>query len=220
MSAELQIVDLGLRPYAPVLALQEQLAARRRAGEISDTLLLVEHTPVYTLGRGAAAAHILLGEAELAARGIEVARIGRGGDVTFHGPGQLVAYPILHLGERARKVSWYVHGLEEVLIRTLARYGVEAGRDARHPGVWVGMRKIAALGVQISRGVTLHGFALNVTTDLRYYAGIVPCGITDRGVASLCEWAAGVTLDSVKPAVVEEFCAVFDYAPRPSGSDQ
>jgi lipoate-protein ligase B len=195
-----------------VLDLQEELANRRRSGEIGDTLILVEHEPVYTLGRGAKDEHLLMPEAERIRRGIAAVRIGRGGDVTYHGPGQLVGYPIIDLGSRERGLSWYVTQLEETLIRAIADFGVTAGRDARNRGVWVGNDKIAAIGVRVARRVTTHGFALNVATDLCYYAGIVPCGIRDAGVTSLEKHAAGVAMDAVKARVVARFAEVFEYA--------
>jgi lipoate-protein ligase B len=208
----LHVHDLGLRRYGPVLERQEALVAQRRAGAIPDTLLLVEHEPVYTLGRSARAEHILVGEAELARRGIDVVSVGRGGDVTYHGPGQLVGYPILDLGARARGLSWYVTQLEAVLIRTLADFGVTAGRDARNRGVWIGNDKIAAIGVRVARRITLHGFALNVDPDLRYYDAIIPCGVRDAGVTALARCVPGITMDAVKPRLVERFREVFGYA--------
>ncbi len=211
MVADLQVLDIGTRAYDPVLAFQHALVDRRVRGVATDTLVLVEHTPVYTLGRHGKRANILLPEGTIEENGIDVVRIGRGGDVTYHGPGQLVAYPIVHLGERSRRVAWYVHGLEEMLIATLAAFGIEANRDAQHPGVWAGSSKIAALGVRITRKVTMHGIALNVATDLRYYGGIVPCGITDRGVTSMSEHVPGVSMEAVKPVLVREFARVFGY---------
>jgi len=211
MAVDLQVMDIGTRTYRPVLEFQHALVERRAHGLAPDTLVLVEHTPVYTLGRSGKRSNILLSEQAIDESGIDVVRIGRGGDVTYHGPGQLVAYPVIHLGERSRRVAWYVHGLEEMLIGTLAGFGVEAHRDEAHPGVWVGRDKIAALGVRITRKVTMHGVALNVAPDLRHYSGIVPCGITDRGVTSLSERVPGVDMDAVKPVLVREFVRVFGY---------
>jgi lipoyl(octanoyl) transferase len=211
MDCDLQILDVGVRAYRPVLEFQHALVDRRVRGMVPDTLVLVEHEPVYTLGRGASQSNILLSEQAIDKSGIDVVRIGRGGDVTYHGPGQLVAYPVVHLGDRSRRVARYVHGLEEMLIGTLAAFGVDGKRDERHPGVWVGSNKIAALGVRITRNVTMHGIALNVTTDLSYYGGIVPCGITDRGVTSLSEQVPDVRMEAVKPVLVREFARVFGY---------
>jgi len=213
MPDDLLVMDIGTRPYQPVLDFQHALVDRRVRGMAPDVLVLVEHTPVYTLGRQGKRSNILLSDQAIDESGIDVVRIGRGGDVTYHGPGQLVAYPVIHLGERSRRVAWYVHGLEEMLIGTLAAFGVEAHRDEAHPGVWVGRDKIAALGVRITRKVTMHGVALNVAPDLRHYGGIVPCGITDRGVTSLAERVPGVDMDAVKPVLVREFIRVFGYDP-------
>jgi lipoyl(octanoyl) transferase len=222
----LHVRELGLRRYRPVLELQRELVEQRRAGTVPDTLLLVEHEPVYTLGRSAKAEHLLLGEAERARRGIEAVAVGRGGDVTYHGPGQLVGYPILDLGARERGLSWYVTQLEEVLIRTLADFGVAAGRDARNRGVWIGNAKIAAIGVRVTRRVTMHGFALNVNPDLREYDGIVPCGVRDADVTALERCVPGITVHDVKPCLVNRFADVFGYvradthAPSPGTPDE
>ena len=211
MCTQLRIIDLGRRPYRPVLDLQKQLVEQRRAGDIPDTLVLVEHEPVYTLGRSAKDEHLLLPREEIERLGIDVVRIGRGGDVTYHGPGQIVGYPILDLGSRERGLSWYITSLEEVLIRTLADFGVEGTRDSRNRGVWVGNDKIAAIGVRVARRVTLHGFALNVRTDLAYYDGIVPCGVRHAGVTSLDRLVPDVEKEAVKGKVVERFKEVFGY---------
>lgn len=211
MPSDLLVIDIGTRAYEPVLAFQRAWVDRRVRGLVPDTLVLVEHTPVYTLGRHGKRSNILLSEGAVAESGIDVVRIGRGGDVTYHGPGQLVAYPIIQLGDRAKRAAWYVNGLEDMLIGTLAAFGVKGQRDAQHPGVWVGNDKIAALGVRITRKVTMHGIALNVAPDLGYYRGIVPCGITDRGVTSLARLTPGVEMDRVKPALVREFARVFGY---------
>ena len=207
----MRILDLGLRAYGPVLELQKRLVVDRAAGRVPDSLILVEHEPVYTLGRNAAEQNVLLAPDELAARGVEVVRTGRGGEATFHGPGQLVGYPILDLSRRDGGAVWYVRSLEEVLIRALAGYGVEAGRDPEHRGVWVGLDKIAAIGVRITRRVTMHGFALNVCPDLSYYEGIVPCGIPDRGVTALNVLRPDADMADVKARVVASFAEVLGY---------
>jgi non-canonical purine NTP pyrophosphatase (RdgB/HAM1 family)/lipoate-protein ligase B len=201
----LDVIDLGRMAYGPALRLQASMAAARRAGTAEDTLLLVEHEPVYTLGRQADEAHLLWSEAQRARRGIEVHHAGRGGDVTYHGPGQVVGYPILALGPRSRHAAWYVGVLEQVLVRTLARFGVAARGDARNRGVWIGAEKIGAIGVRIARGVTMHGFALNVAVDLSFFEGIVPCGIRGKGVTSLDRLVPGITPGQVKPVLVEAF---------------
>ena len=167
--------------------MQRELVEERRAGRVGDLLLLVEHPHVLTLGvRGdGGRSHILAEQDALAARGIDVHETGRGGDVTYHGPGQIVGYPIVDLKPDRCDVHRYVRDLEEVLIRTAADFGVEASRVEGLTGVWVGREKIAAIGVRIARWITSHGFAFNVSTDLDYFKLIVPCGIADRGVASL-----------------------------------
>lgn len=177
---------LGRVAYAPAFDLQRSLAARRAAGEVPDVLLLLEHEPVYTLGRRATEGEVLLDPEALAARGIAVERTDRGGRVTYHGPGQLVGYPILDLGPSADLVA-YVRALERTMIATCASYGVEAGTSEGLTGVWAGDAKVGAIGVHVTRGITTHGFALNVSTDLAAFGGIVPCGIVDRGVTSIAE---------------------------------
>jgi lipoyl(octanoyl) transferase len=209
MTNRFDILDLGRRAYRPVLELQERLVEDRRAGRIPDTLILVEHEPVYTLGRNADERHIVAPAEELQRLGIDVVKTGRGGDVTYHGPGQLVGYPILDLGARGEGAVWYVGALEELLICVLADFGVRAGRDPINRGVWVGAQKIAAIGVRISRRITMHGFALNVCTDLTHYRGIIPCGLADRGVTSLNLFVKGVSIPDVKRSVVEHFRKMF-----------
>jgi len=208
---------LGPTPYAKALALQRDLVAARKAGDTGDVLLLVEHPHVLTLGvRGdGGRAHILAPPDQLAARGVEVHETGRGGDVTYHGPGQIVGYPIIDLKPDRCDVHRYVRDLEEVLIRTARDCGVTATRVEGLTGVWVGREKLAAIGVRIARWVTSHGFALNVTTDLDYFNLIVPCGIADRGVTSL-EKLVGRRLDrhAVENALITHFCAVFDRRPQ------
>ena len=179
--------------YAAAHALQECLLQARIRGEVPDTVLLLEHPPVLTLGRALkAASNVLLSPAQLAERGFDLHETGRGGDVTYHGPGQLVGYPIVDLAPDREDVRRYVRELEETMIRTVADYGIVAGRTAGQSGAWVeatrqGGRtaKIGAVGVRLSRWVTMHGFALNVTTDLSHFETIVPCGISDKGVTSI-----------------------------------
>ncbi len=192
-SSELHTCWLGRVPYEAAHDLQRRLVAARQRGEIPDTLLLLEHPPVVTLGRGAHAEHLLLGRQALASRGIEVHETGRGGDVTYHGPGQLVAYPIVALPEGRRDVRRYVRLLEEAMIRLCAHHGLRAGRLEGFTGCWLGLdgpseappRKVGAVGVRISRWVTMHGFAFNVDPDLSHFGWIVPCGIADKPVTSL-----------------------------------
>jgi len=176
---------LGRVGYARGLELQEQLVAARQKGEIPDQLLLLEHDPVITLGRNARSENLLVSPEALRERGFEVFETGRGGDVTYHGPGQVVGYPILDLSPDRRDVHRYVRDLEEVLIRTCADYGLHASRVAGMTGAWLGDEKIGAIGVRIARWVTSHGFAFNVSSDLAAFGLIVPCGIRGRGVTSL-----------------------------------
>ena len=182
-SRELRIERLGIVSYGEALAVQADRIRMRRAGEIPDTLLLLEHPHVITLGSGSHAEHVLLSADERAARGIELWKSGRGGDVTYHGPGQLVGYPVLDLKPDRCDLHRYLRELEEVLIGVLAEFGLEAERKPRLTGVWVEDRKLAAIGVRGSSGwITSHGFALNVNTDLSLFDSIVPCGIREHGV--------------------------------------
>lgn len=211
MRRQITVHRLGRVRYAEALELQERLQRARIRGRVGDTLLLLEHPPVVTLGRGANEQNILLSRALLAARGFDVAEIGRGGDVTYHGPGQLVGYPILDLSPDRKDVRRYVTDLEELMIRLAAEYGLEAGRVPKLNGTWIGDRKIGAIGVRISRWVTMHGFAFNVTTDLDHFGVIVPCGITDRGVTSLRrELDRDVAMDEVMPKLEALFGELFD----------
>ena len=200
-------------PYADALALQRALVEERRAGTIGDTLLFVEHPHVLTLGvRGdGGRAHILTTDDALASRGIEIFETGRGGDITYHGPGQLVGYPIIDLNPDRRDVHRYVRDLETVLIRTAADYGIAADRVEGLTGVWVGDQKLAAIGVRIARWITSHGFAFNVTTDLDYFNLIVPCGIADRGVTSLARLLGRpIGMAEVESRIIEHLCKLFD----------
>jgi lipoyl(octanoyl) transferase len=182
----LSIRWLGRVGYAEALALQQRLVRELRAGAAADSLLLLEHPPVVTLGRGSHAEHLLADEEELARRGVELHVCGRGGDVTYHGPGQLVGYPLIALEPGRRDAHRYLRDLEEALIRAVAELGVDAGRLPGLTGVWVGDDKLAAIGVRLSTGwITSHGFALNVAGALDGFDAIVPCGIRDRGVTSL-----------------------------------
>jgi len=209
----LEVRRLGLMPYAEALALQRALVEDRRADRIPDTLLLVEHPHVLTLGvRGdGGRSHILATADALASRGVEIHETGRGGDITYHGPGQLVGYPIIDLKPDRCDVHRYVRDLEDVLIRTASDYGVLAERVDGLTGVWVGREKLAAIGVRIARWITSHGFAFNVTTNLDYFGLIVPCGIADRGVTSLA-LLTGRAIDPVEVAdrTAEHFSNVFN----------
>ena len=221
----LEVRRLGLVPYADALAMQRALVEERKAGRIPDLLLLLQHPPVITLGvRGdGGRANIVATGERLAELGIDIAETGRGGDVTYHGPGQVVGYPIIDLKPDRCDVHVYVRDVEEVMIRVCADYGLTAGRVVGLTGTWIGAEKIGAIGVRISRWVTSHGFAFNVSTDLDHFKLIVPCGIADRGVTSL-ERATGrrIPLSDVEDALVRHFGDVFDreavVSLRPSAS--
>ena len=223
---ELWCVRMGRVAYADALAYQRDLAARRISGEVpQDVLLLVEHPPVVTLGRSAKAANLTAPRELLAARGVELFDVERGGDVTFHGPGQLVGYPIIDLARHKQDLHWYLRAVEDVMIRALGALDIAAERNVGLTGVWTAGRKIASIGVHARQWVTWHGFALNVTTDLSYFDLIVPCGIAGVTMTSvereLLQRATGACLapsaslwDDVSDAVVSAAADVFDLAPR------
>ena len=184
---ELWVVELGRRPYAEALELQRAIARARIAGDVAqDVLLLVEHDPVVTLGRASKGdANLVVDRAAIAARGVELFEVERGGDVTFHGPGQLVGYPIVDLKRHKQDLHWYLRQVEEILIRALATFEIKAGREPKYTGVWTNGRKIASIGVHARDWVTWHGFALNVTTELSYFDLMVPCGIPQVTMTSV-----------------------------------
>ena len=213
----LRIEDLGRRPYGEVLELQRDLRRRRIEGALGeDVLLLVEHPPVITLGRGTRPSSLPLAPAELERRGVEVFEVERGGDVTFHGPGQLVGYPILDLREHRQDLHWYLRSLEDVLIQALGGLDIEADRNPGLTGVWTAGRKIASIGIHVKQWVTLHGFALNVTTDLDPFDLIVPCGIRQvvmtSVAAELLRADSEALMAEVRERVVGSFCEVFGLA--------
>lgn len=211
----LEVRRLGVVPYADALSMQPALVEERRAGLVPDLLLLLQHPPVITLGvRAGARANVLATPDRLAALGIDVVESGRGGDVTYHGPGQVVGYPIMDLRPGRCDVHRYVRDLEEVMIRACAAYGVTAGRVPGLTGAWVGAEKIGAIGIRISRWITSHGFAFNVGTDLEHFRLIVPCGIGDRGVTSL-ERITGraAVIAEAEDALIAAFADVFDRRP-------
>ncbi len=199
--------------YARALALQAELVEQRRCGEVPDTLILLEHPHVITLGSSAHQEHVRLSEDELAARGIGLFEAGRGGDVTYHGPGQLVGYPILDLKPDRKDLHLYLRSLEEVLLGVLRTFAIAGRRDESATGVWVGEAKVAAIGIRVSSGwITSHGFALNVDTDLSFFDAIVPCGLPGRPVTSLSRLLGRtVTPDEAAPAVVQAVAEVFGY---------
>jgi lipoyl(octanoyl) transferase len=216
---DIQVRRLGIVPYGDALALQKQLVEQRKAGAIPDQLLLLEHPPVITLGVKTRndRSHVVATPDTLEAEGVEVFESGRGGDVTYHGPGQLVGYPIIDLQPDRRDVHGYVRDLEEVLIRAAAPFGIASVRLPGLTGTWAGDRKLAAIGVRIARWVTSHGFALNVSTNLAHFGLIVPCGLTDKGVTSIVELIGqDVEPHAVEDAVIHAFCAVFERQPLPA----
>ena len=209
----MEVRRLGVVPYAVASEMQRELVEERRAGRVPDILLLVEHPHVITLGvkADAARSHLMATPELLAARHVEVHESGRGGDITYHGPGQMVGYPILNLHPDRCDVHKYVRDLEDVMIRTTRDFGVESTRIAGLSGAWVGADKIGAIGVRIARWITSHGFAYNVTTDLDFFNLIVPCGIETGGVTSLSR-AAGhrISMGEAEASIVRNFAAVFD----------
>ena len=205
-SQKIIIQDLGFKKYKSVLSLQKKLQKQRIAGNTQDTLILVEHEPVYTLGKNANKHHLL----QSRDKSIEVYNIDRGGDVTFHGPGQLVGYPILDLRNYKKSVSWYMRTLEELTIRVLKEFDIKGNRIKGLTGVWVENKKIAAQGVRISRWVTMHGFSINVCPQLSYYDGIIPCGIFDYDVTSMEECLnKKLSVKKIKNSVSEIFLELF-----------
>ena len=204
-----EVTELGRIDYGRALEVQRGLVARRKAGEVCDQLLLLEHPHVITMGRNGHAENLLAGREVLERAGISFYPTDRGGDITYHGPGQLVGYPILDLREWKRDVGAYVRAVEQVLIDTLGDYGIDAGRIAGLTGVWAPGGKVAAIGVHISRWVTSHGFALNVNTDLSYFQYIVPCGLT-KPVTSMERLGAHTTLDEVSRKLAGHFGRIFD----------
>src|SRR5215204_2483086 len=209
---ELLVVDLGLLPYGNALELQREVARRRISGEIDeDVLLLVEHPPVVTLGRSSKERHLLASPALLAAQGVELFEVERGGDVTFHGPGQLVGYPIIDLKRHKQDLHWYLRQVEEALIRALAPLGIQGERSTGYTGVWTQGRKVASIGVHARDWVTWHGFALNVTTDLGYFDLIVPCGITSVEMTSVARELATPLADreALRRAVSDRVAGAF-----------
>jgi lipoyl(octanoyl) transferase len=207
-----EVRRLGVVPYAEALDMQKALVEERRAGRVPNLLLLLQHPRVITLGvRKSSRSHVVATDAQLAERGVELHETGRGGDVTYHGPGQIVGYPILDLRPDRCDVHRYVRDLEDVMIRVCADYGITAGRVAGMSGAWVGTDKIGAIGVRISRWITSHGFAFNVTTQLDDFQLIVPCGIVDRGVTSLEKLLGrAVPLTEVEDRFAARFAEVFD----------
>jgi lipoyl(octanoyl) transferase len=216
---KLNVCCLGCVGYGEALALQEKLVDLRQRGLISDTLLLLEHPPVLTLGVRGEESNILMPQDELRRMGVEIYRVGRGGDVTYHGPGQIVGYPIMNLTEQGRDIKRFVWNVEEVFIRLLGeKFGIKADREEKkYTGVWVGNDKITAIGIAVKSWVTMHGFAFNVNTDLGHFAWINPCGLTDRGVTSLQKLLGHeVDFEGMNELVAETFASVFGAEAAPA----
>ncbi len=208
----LNFADLGLIGYEEAWRLQKRLFEKRLKNEIGDTLLLLEHPHTYTLGKAANVGNLLLDKQTLAKRGIAVYEIDRGGDVTYHGPGQIVGYAIINLAEWEKDAHKYLRAIEEAIILTCEQFDVKAGRNPKYTGVWVGENKICAIGIKITRWITMHGFAFNVATDLSLFEGIIPCGIHDKGVTSLeIETQRKQNISEVKKLIVENFSRTFNY---------
>jgi lipoyl(octanoyl) transferase len=207
-----RVEQLGKLDYAEGLRRQADRVAARKAGKISDTLLLLEHPHVYTLGRNAQRDNLLVSEERLRTLGAQLFETDRGGDITYHGPGQLVGYPIFDLTQHRRDIAWFMRSLEDIFIGVARDFAIDAARIAGAPGVWVGNDKLVAMGVHISRWVTSHGFAFNVNTDLGYFDYIVPCGLRDKGVTSLARLLGEpVDMTHVAERVIEQFGEVFGF---------
>ena len=200
--------------YGAAYQLQKKLHQQRVEGEVEDTLLLLEHPPTITVGKAGSINNILVPRETLSKMGISLYFVDRGGDVTYHGPGQLVGYTILDLSSRGGDLKRYVRDLEEVLIRTLEDFSIKAGRDPQHVGVWIDQKKIASIGLSIREWVTMHGFALNVSTDLEGFSLIHPCGFKDRKTASIRELSSFCpSLEQVTESLLQHFCEIFDPEP-------
>ncbi len=212
----LNVIKLGKMDYAEALKIQEEILERRKNGEIGDTLLLVEHPPVLTVGKRGSYSNIIISSGEMEQNGVKVYEVNRGGDVTYHGPGQIVGYPIFDLRGHGRDIRGFVNKLEDVFIELLRNeYNIEAYRgEKKYTGVWVGEEKITAIGIAVKRWVTMHGFAFNVNTNLDHFKWIIPCGLTDKGVTSLQKLLGyPLNLEGMNNKVLEYFCRVFGMEP-------
>ena len=208
--------NLDLTEYQTAWKLQKLLAENRLQQKIPDVLLFTEHPHTITMGKSGQAENLLISPSQMTGKGIAFEEVDRGGDVTYHGPGQVVAYPILNLSQIREDVIWYLRQLEEVIIRTLARFRISAARKEKYTGVWVGEEKIAAIGVKVSRWITTHGLALNVCPDLSYYDYIIPCGIRNKNVTSMVRlMKKDVTPGQVIPKMVNQFADVFQFRMMP-----
>lgn len=216
MIKKLEVMQLGRMDYKEALDIQKKLLLLRQAGKIQDTLLLLEHPPVITLGRRGVYSNIVAQNENLTEEGVRIYEVSRGGDVTYHGPGQIVGYPIIHLANYKMSVKEFVEKLEKVFISLLnEKYHIKAhAEEKKYTGVWVGDEKITAIGIEVKHWVTMHGFAFNANTNLEHFKWINPCGITDKGVTSL-QKLLGYTLnmDELNELVIKYFCNVFDFSP-------
>lgn len=209
---QLNIINLKIEPYKKIWDFQKKLYQLRLNDLIDDTLILLEHPHTYTLGKSADINHLLASSENLSRDEIDVFEIDRGGDITYHGPGQIVGYPIIKLNDLYEDVHRYLRELEELIIRTLAESQVAAVRDNDYTGVWVNKNKIAAIGIKVSRWITMHGFAFNINTDLSFFEKIIPCGIFEKGVTSLAqESGTKIDLENVKEVIIKHFCEIFKY---------
>jgi lipoate-protein ligase B len=209
---ELTYYNLGLVDYKSTWDLQTQFLNKRIKNEVRDTLILLEHPHTYTLGKVADKGNLTANEDQLNSLGISVYEIDRGGDITYHGPGQIVGYPIINLSDWKEDTHYYLRSLEEVIMNVCNDYGLSTQRNEKYTGVWINDKKIAAIGIKVSRWVTMHGFAFNVNTDLNYFGGIIPCGIRDKEVTSLSkELGRNIEIEEVKSKLVDNFKNIFNY---------
>lgn len=208
----LHLINLGIEPYKKIWDFQYYLQSLRLEGKIPDVLILLEHSPVFTLGKVAKQEHLLINPQKLIEEKIDLFEIDRGGDITFHGPGQIVGYPIIKLDDLYQDLHRYLRELEEVIILTLKEYGIEGYRIPGLTGVWVNDEKICAMGIKVTRWVTMHGFAFNINTDLSYFHKIIPCGIKDKGVTSLQKiYNHKIEIEEVKEIIIRNFGKIFQY---------
>jgi lipoyl(octanoyl) transferase len=204
--------NLGIIDYQKAWNLQHKIFNNRLSNEIEDTLLLLEHPNTYTLGKSSNKANLLFSDLEMQQKNIVVYNIDRGGDITYHGPGQIVGYPIINLSLWQKDIHKYLRTLEEVIIQTLLEFGVNGERNKEHTGVWVGNNKICAIGIKVTRWITMHGFALNINTNMDFFNGIIPCGIKNKGVTSLKnELNKQIEIELVKKSLLQKFYEIFDY---------
>ncbi len=212
MAKKLEYLNLGVVPYQDAWELQKSIMVQRKAEKTDDVFILLEHPHTYTLGKVAKREHLLFSENELKQKEISTFEIDRGGDITYHGPGQIVGYPIINLKNWYADSHKYLRTLEEVIIKVLEEFGIAAGRNPKYTGVWVDDRKIAAIGIKISSWITMHGFAFNVNTDLSLFNGIIPCGIKEKDVTSLQELTGQLQdIQVIKQNVLRHFMEIFDY---------